>query len=56
MILLEYVKRIPGHRNSKGEPAPWTIVSHKTGKILSSHKTKKDAEEHLQRGRGYDQG
>lgn len=47
MILLEYVKRIPGHRNSKGEPAPWTIVSHKTGKILSSHKTKKDAEEHL---------
>ena len=36
-----------GHKNSKGELAPWTIVSHKTGKILSSHKSKKKAEEHL---------
>ena len=47
MTLLEYVKRMPGHKNSKGEPAPWVIVSHKTGKVLSSHKTKEDAEEHL---------
>ena len=47
MTLLEYVKKIPGHRNSKGEPAPWAIVSHKTGKVLSSHKTKAEAEEHL---------
>lgn len=46
-ILLEYVKRMPGHRNSKGESAPWVIVSHKTGKVLSSHKTKAEAEEHL---------
>ena len=37
-----------GHKNSKGEAAPWTIVSCKTGKVLSSHKTKDDAEEHLQ--------
>ena len=36
-----------GHKNSKGEAAPWTIVSHETGKILSSHKSKKKAEEHL---------
>ena len=47
MKLFEYVKRIPGHKNSKGELAPWTIVSHETGKIISSHKTKKAAEEHL---------
>ena len=49
MTLLEYVKKIPGHRNSKGEPAPWTIVSHETGKVISSHKTKEEAEKHLQR-------
>lgn len=36
-----------GHKNSKGESAPWTIVSHETGKILSSHTSKKKAEEHL---------
>ena len=47
MTMLEYVKRVEGHKNSKGEPAPWTIVSHETGKIISSHKTKKAAEEHL---------
>lgn len=37
-----------GHKNSKGEDAPWTIVSCKTGKVLSSHKSKGAAEEHLQ--------
>lgn len=37
-----------GHKNSNGEPAPWTIVSHETGKILSSHKTKEEATKHLQ--------
>lgn len=47
-LLVEYVKHMEGHRNSKGEEAPWVIVSHKTGKVLSSHKTKKDAENHLQ--------
>lgn len=47
MDLLEYVKKVPGHKNSKGELAPWTIVSHETGKIISSHKSKKAAEDHL---------
>ena len=37
-----------GHKNSKGEKAEWVIVSHKTGKVLSSHKTKEKAKEHLQ--------
>ena len=46
--LVEMVQYKKGHKNSKGEDAPWTIVSHETGKILSSHKTKKKAEEHLQ--------
>lgn len=45
--LVEMVQYKKGHKNSKGEDAPWTIVSHETGKILSSHKTKKKAEEHL---------
>ena len=45
--LLESVVYKKGHKNSKGEDAPWTIVSHKTSKILSSHKSKEKAEEHL---------
>ena len=45
--LVESVKYVKGHKDSKGEDAPWTIVSHETGKILSSHKSKKSAEEHL---------
>lgn len=36
-----------GHRNSKGEKAEWCIVSHETGKVLSSHKSKSAAEKHL---------
>ena len=46
-LVLEFIKHVPGHKNSKGEKAPWCIVSHETNKILSSHKTKKEAEEHL---------
>ena len=46
-LILEYVKYIKGHKNSKGESAPWVIVSHETNKILSSHKSKEDAKEHL---------
>lgn len=46
--ILESVRYKEGHKDSNGEDAPWTIVSHKTGKILSSHKSKKAAEEHLQ--------
>lgn len=37
-----------GHKNSKGEKAEWCIVSHETGKILSSHKSKAAAKKHLQ--------
>ena len=36
-----------GHKNSKGQTAEWVIVSHKDGHIISSHKTKADAEKHL---------
>ena len=45
--LVEHVEYRKGHKNSKGEDAPWVIVSCQTGKILSSHKTKEKAEEHL---------
>lgn len=42
-----------GHKNSKGESAPWVIVSCGDGKtekgtVLSSHKSKSAADEHLQ--------
>ena len=42
-----------GHKNSKGESAPWVIVSCGYGKtekgtVLSSHKSKSAADEHLQ--------
>lgn len=46
--LFEYVQKLDGHKNSKGEEAPWVIKSHETGKILSSHKSEKAAKKHLQ--------
>jgi len=48
VAMFETVRYIEGHKNSKGEDAPWTIVSCENGKILSSHTTKTAAEEHLQ--------
>ena len=45
--LIETVCYREGHKNSDGEDAPWVIVSHETGKILSSHKSEEKAKEHL---------
>lgn len=45
--LEETVKYKKGHKNSKGESAPWVIISETTGKILSSHKTRAEAKKHL---------
>lgn len=42
-----------GHKNSKGEDAPWVIRSHKDNRILASFAKKTDAEEHLQRMKQY---
>ena len=36
-----------GHKNSKGEDAPWCIVSHENGRVISSHKSRSSAESHL---------
>lgn len=47
-LLFEYIEKIEGYKNSKGEIAPWVIKSHETRKILSSHKTKQAAKNHLQ--------
>lgn len=47
-LLTEYVAYVKGHKNSKGENAPWVIKSHDNGKIISSHKSKKAAKSHLQ--------
>lgn len=46
-MLLEFVSYEAGHKNSKGEKAPWVIKSHKDGHIISSHKTEEEAKEHL---------
>lgn len=47
--VISYIQYIKGHKNSKGESAPWVIRDHKTGKILSSHKSREEAEKHLKR-------
>lgn len=48
MVKYSYVITIDGHKNSKGEEAPWVIKDHDTNEIISSHKTKEEAENHLQ--------
>lgn len=45
--LHEYVAYVPGHKNSKGEPAPWVVKSHETGRILTSYPTEDKAKEGL---------
>ena len=47
---LEYEK---GHKNSKGEDAPWVIRSHTDGRVLASFAKKADAEKHLARMKSY---
>lgn len=47
---LEYEK---GHKNSKGEDAPWVILSHQDDRILASFAKKADAEKHLARMKTY---
>lgn len=42
-----------GHKNSKGEPAPWVIRSHKDNSVLASFANKDDAYAHLQRMKQY---
>ena len=42
-----YVAHVPGHKNSKGETAPWVIKQHETGKILESFKSEGAAKEGL---------
>ena len=47
-MLLEFIEYQKGHKDSKGEDAPWVIVSHtEPHKIISSHKTKAEAQKHL---------
>jgi GH15 family glucan-1,4-alpha-glucosidase len=46
-VLVEFVRYRKGYKNSKGESAPWVIVQHGTGKVLSAHKSKAEAKKHL---------
>lgn len=50
---IEYKK---GHKNSRGEDAPWVIRDHKNGKVLASFPEKGDAEAHLERMKHYSKG
>ena len=42
-----------GHKDSKGNDAPWVIRSHDDGKVLASFANKDDAEQHLARMKNY---
>lgn len=42
-----------GHKNSKGEDAPWVIRSHEDNRVLASFAKKEDAEAHLKRMKQY---
>lgn len=42
-----------GHKNSKGEDAPWVIRSHKDNSVLASFHTKKEAENHMKTMKRY---
>jgi len=42
-----------GHKNSKGEDAPWVIRSHEDNRVLASFPTKKQAEDQMQRMKQY---
>lgn len=42
-----------GHKNSKGEDAPWVIRSHKDDSVLASFSTKKEAEKHMKTMKRY---
>jgi hypothetical protein len=44
---LSYVQHVPGHKDSLGKSTPWVIRAHQTGGIISSHKSKIQAEKHL---------
>lgn len=46
-IKVSFVKKCPGHKNSKGESAPFCVVDHSDGHIISSHKTEEEAKSHL---------
>lgn len=48
-----YIQYTEGHKNSKGESAPWTIRKHTTKEILQSYPTKNEAEEGLTRMRKF---
>lgn len=49
----EYLEYEKGHKNSRGEDAPWVIRDHKNGKVLASFSKKDDAEAHLERMKHY---
>lgn len=47
LLVEEVIKLKSPEENSKGELCYWAIKSHSTGKILSRHKTKEEAEKRL---------
>lgn len=49
----DVIKHMKGHRDSSGKPAPWVIVSEKTGKVLWSGGSKEEAVSNLRRIKGH---
>lgn len=39
----KYIQNKPGNKNSKGEDAPWVVISKKSGKIIASYGSKAEA-------------
>lgn len=46
-IITESVEYRKGHKDSRGNDAPWCVVSHRTKKVLASYPTKGEAEKRL---------
>ena len=47
ILKYSFVAHCEGHKNSAGESAPWCVKSHDTGEIISSYKTKEEADSSL---------
>jgi hypothetical protein len=52
-VTMDVVRHVPGHKDSKGEPAPWVVKSEKDGSVLWSGKSKQEAVAALRNMKGH---
>lgn len=55
-LAADKIEHMPGHKNAKGESAPWVIKSETNGRIIWSGKSKKDAVAQLRNVEGHKAG